>query len=255
MPGWEALRIPASAEHQLEVVDQSVRVAVRHGARELVDPRMVSFVPGTLLGNHGVVLGTFRDEAGPQPTCGLTLGPSRHKDGVMARRRGLISDIQRDRERQRVQAERAARVLRREAERRQREAMRQAAANDRDAMRRYTEKRGSEAEQLNAELERQLSELESLLHATLDVDDYIDLESLKERWSAPRFDPGPLATAGSPPEWVAPARPTGLKTLVPGSQRKYEAAMAAAREAFGRATGEYETQEHARLAALDANWT
>jgi restriction system protein len=170
----------------------------------------------------------------------------------MARRRGLIADIQRDRERQRVQAERTARAALREAERRQREAMRVAAVNNREAMRRYTEERGREAERLNADLERRLSELDGLLHATLEVDDYIDLGSLKELWSAPRFDPGPLAAAESPPDWVAPPRPTGVKAMLPGSQRKYEATVATARAVFDRATVEHESRESARRAALEA---
>ena len=99
----------------------------------------------------------------------------------MARRRGFFAELQRDLERQRVQAERMQRAASREQERRAREALREAAAHERDARRRYAEARQREADMLNEDLEECLAVLDSMLSATLGVDDFIDLNSLKPR--------------------------------------------------------------------------
>jgi len=52
---------------------------------------------------------------------------------------------------------------------------------------------------MNADLARQYEELDGLLSSTLDVDDHVDLESLKiTTVEHPPFDPGALATPVPP---------------------------------------------------------
>jgi restriction system protein len=127
----------------------------------------------------------------------------------MARRRGFFAELQRDLERQRVQAERAYRAALREQERQEREALRQVAADEREYKRRYAEARQREAEALERHLERRLQSLDGLLDATLHVDDYIDLDTLKPTWKPPRFDGGSLSRREPEPELEAPEAPRG----------------------------------------------
>ena len=78
--------------------------------------------------------------------------------------------------------------------------------------------RGREADELNQDLVDRLAELDGLLQATLDVDDYIDPRSLKKPWTDPHFDPGDLATPIAPPMWEAPEGLGGVKALLPGAK-------------------------------------
>lgn len=120
----------------------------------------------------------------------------------MARRRGVLAtfvQIQREAERDR---ERRARALARS----QREAARTAAAHTRATMqdqklrdRLYAEDRAREAAEDTAQVERQVEVLQGLLAATLDVDDYLDLEALKQAPPRPAFDPLSVGEPPSPP--------------------------------------------------------
>lgn len=170
---------------------------------------------------------------------------------LMARRRGFFAEVQRDLERQRLQAERAHRAAVREQERRHREALRRAAANEREAKRRYGEARQEEADDLNDELELRLETLDRLLSATLDVDDAIDLESLKPRWVEPRFDPGALAKPGRAPVMSVLEEPRGLKAIMPGTRRKHDEAVAKATASHERDLAHYQEREAERVAKLE----
>ncbi|QDU84035.1 hypothetical protein Pla163_11360 [Planctomycetes bacterium Pla163] len=81
----------------------------------------------------------------------------------------------------------------------------------------------AEVERLNAEADSVGEELESILAATLDVDDYVDLESLRIPQNPPPypspelapFDPGPpIPAPPAPPQLSLPPAPTGLGGLL-----------------------------------------
>jgi hypothetical protein len=65
----------------------------------------------------------------------------------------------------------------------------------------YLEARQAKVEAMNSDLQAEVEELETLLQATLEIDDYLDFESLKVEPEIPPFQPGGLDA----PE-VAPSR-------------------------------------------------
>jgi len=176
----------------------------------------------------------------------------------MARRRGFFAELQYQNQlaaRQQAQAERAqARAHAaavREAEQAQRRAERAAAAAtrasaaeqkaaEREAKRLHEESRLAEVDALNTQLAETADELESILSATLTVDDFVDLEDLRASASHPRFPradleaPTPaVAPVSAPPEpvFVEAEAPKGLGSMF-GGKKKHAAAVAQAREAF-----------------------
>lgn len=176
----------------------------------------------------------------------------------MARRRGFFAELQYQNQlvaRQQAQAERAqARAHAaavREAERAQRQAERAAAAAarsaaadrraaEREAKRLHEAYRLAEVDALNSELAEVAEELSSILSATLDVDDFVDLEDLRVSARHPPFpradleDPTPdVVPVSAPPEpvFVEPEPPKGLGSVF-GGKKKHAAAVAVAREAF-----------------------
>lgn len=95
----------------------------------------------------------------------------------------------------------------------------------------------AEVRQRNLELKQQDDDLDSLLNATLDVDDYVDLDSLRRVAEHPPFDRTDLETPTPPPppiedapepKLITPPMPTGLSKLF--GKKKYEKALAAATE-------------------------
>lgn len=167
-------------------------------------------------------------------------------------RRGLLAELQHQARVAAREAERAhaARVRQhaaavREAERTQKTAERAAtqAARASAADKKRLEKEAKEAHQAamqaivderNGELASAYEEIDSLLAATLDVDDFVDLEQLRQTVQHPPFDKpeleAPIAAPASipdPPEprYVEPSPPSGLF----GKKKKHEQAIAAAR--------------------------
>ena len=169
----------------------------------------------------------------------------------MGRRGGFFAELQRDLERQRVQAERAHRAAIREQERREREALRRAAADEREAKRRYADARQRETDALNTDLETRLETLLTLLRATLELDDFIDLQALKPHWNPPRFKPGSIGRPEPPPVLDLPQGPGGLSALLPGAGRKHEEAVAQATAAHEQAMAEHQTREAERVRQLE----
>jgi restriction system protein len=114
----------------------------------------------------------------------------------MARRSGVVAALvrmQREAERQRVRQARAAAQSQRAAA----AARTRAAVQDQKLRERmYAEDRTSEAAEDTAQVERQVEVLQSVLAATLDIDDFLDLEALKRPPHYPVFDP---ITVGAPP--------------------------------------------------------
>lgn len=164
-------------------------------------------------------------------------------------RRGFLAEIQyqnrqaaRRREQQARADQRAYAASVREWERAQKEAERQEAAQarasekDRKAAEKtaaaaHVEARMAETASMNAELEATYADIDGLLAATLDVDDFVDLVALRDSTpEPPEFDPGDLGvpTPGIP-ELVyepQPPDPEAPKSggLFGGKKRAAEAA-------------------------------
>lgn len=176
-------------------------------------------------------------------------------------KRGFFAEIQYQNQlaaKRAAQAERAqsreyARAVR-EAERAQRQAERAAAqlarataaeqkAAKREAKRLHEEARLAEVASLNAQLAEAADELDSILAATLDVDDFVDLAALRVTVHHPPFPradlevptpaPEPISTP-SKPELVTPEPPKGLGAML-GGKKKHAAAVASAQEEFDAA--------------------
>src|SRR3954452_19909582 len=123
---------------------------------------------------------------------------------------GIIRDMQRahatqvaDGQRANTAAARQRDLIRRNAD--LAIAAAQQAASDaerqRERRRLYAEARTADAAAANAELRARLSELDTLLLSTLDVDDHIDLDQFKKPVAVPPFDPGPLGRRLAEPQW------------------------------------------------------
>src|SRR4051812_21353070 len=107
------------------------------------------------------------------------------------------------------------------------------ASRQREQRRLYVEARSADAAAANADVRARLSDLDTLLLSTLDVDDHIDLDRFKKPVTVPAFDPGPLGRGLPEPSWdsYAPANPTGLGKIL-GGERHHLQQVAAARQAF-----------------------
>ncbi|XAS71630.1 hypothetical protein VUN82_21510 [Micrococcaceae bacterium Sec5.1] len=104
----------------------------------------------------------------------------------------------------------------------------------------------AEVEQLNAELSALYDHVDSLLEATLEVDDYVDLEALRQTAKHPPFDrsleiPTPPPVVLLDPEepiFQPPAPPTGLF----GRKKKLAEAQAQAETEYAAARGAWEEE-------------
>lgn len=185
----------------------------------------------------------------------------------MARRRGFFAELQYQNqlaERQRAQAERAqARAYAaavREAERAQRQAEQAAAATqratvaetkaaEREAERLFVEARVAEVDALNTELAEITDELESVLSATLTVDDFVDLQTLRVSATHPPFArtdlevptpaPQPIR-APAEPVFVEPEGRSGLRGMF--ASKQHDQAVAQARATFDAAYLQWQTE-------------
>jgi restriction system protein len=175
----------------------------------------------------------------------------------MARRTSLYAawaQAGREAERQRqaqlrayTQATRAREVAAKAAERAR-------AANERDMKRFHAEAREEETAALEAELASRTEGLETILNATLAVDDYIDLDTLKQQPAIPAFNPGQLAQpTPAPQQWAynVPAL-TFAQKLVPGARERHEKALADARLRFEHDVSAWQAFEANRNAQLQA---
>lgn len=170
-------------------------------------------------------------------------------------RRGFLAEIQhqsrvaaRERERRAREADRALAAAHRSAEQarkvEERAAAQLARATAADEKRLAKEAREAhvaameaEAESRNFELSQQYEEIDSLLAATLEVDDYVDLATLRVVAEHPPFDridletpvPQPSAIPDPPePVFAPPAPPSGLRGLFGGKKHEQASAEAAA---------------------------
>jgi restriction system protein len=157
----------------------------------------------------------------------------------MAKRRGFFADLQhqaavaeRNRQRAAAAAVREANRQHREAERARAAAerarvaasradARSRAAAEREAKRLHVEAQEAEVESRNAHLHSQLTDIDDVLGFTLGVDDFFDLNDLRQAAEHPEFvsqhsTPTPLPTPiVAPPEPVRliPPAPTGLSAV------------------------------------------
>ncbi len=116
----------------------------------------------------------------------------------------------------------------------------------------YVQQKTLEVEEKNAEVATTFAALQGLLQATLDHDDTIDLESLKQDPIFPPLDiPFPLLHAETPPTregfFGIIQEPTKLAALIPGAKQKHQQALAAAEQAFQQAWMEYQQREQERV--------
>lgn len=153
-------------------------------------------------------------------------------------RRGFLAEIQHQVKVSARQAEVAQRAAAREhnaavrraeqartqAARAQAQASRAAEADrkraEAEARRLHLEARAAEVEQMNADLARVYEEIDSLLAATLAVDDFVDLEQLRQIAQHPPFDRADLEAAiPAPPPIQAPQEPTFVPPPPPSGIR------------------------------------
>ncbi len=203
----------------------------------------------------------------------------------MARRSGILAEIQRQMkaaERQSQQAQRNAvrehQAAIRQADQAQRLAERAAAqaaratdaerkAAEKEAQRLHVEAMLAEVDEQNARLAELEDDISSLLSSTLEVDDYVDLERLRSVVEHPTFDrvdleiplPGPIMVE-SPrqPTLLTPPQPKGMSGVFKKKQHTeaLEAASAEHREAMAAWQAEVDEipsrQEEANLAHGEA---
>ncbi|GGK87050.1 restriction endonuclease [Mangrovihabitans endophyticus] len=161
---------------------------------------------------------------------------------------GIIRDMQRAHATQVAAEQRAgtAAAQQRELIRRNADlalaAAQQAAADAqrrRESRRLYAEARAADAAAANADVRARLSDLDTLLLSTLDVDDHIDLSRFKKPANAPPFDPGPLGRPLPEPSWASYAPPESHRMGRIGDrlrQHQMDQARRAFREAHQRWT-------------------
>ncbi len=177
---------------------------------------------------------------------------------LVARKRGFFAELQyqnqqaeKRRRQQAAAAYRAQLAAQREAERsrlaaeRARAAAGRAAARERDRLEReaarlHVESQIAEAESRNANLAQVFEEIDGILAATLAVDDYVDLESLKIKTvNHPPFRPGADGTPTPPlPRLVYPPEPAYQEPPAPGglfgAKKKHAELIAQAQAEYER---------------------
>jgi len=119
----------------------------------------------------------------------------------------------------------------------------------------YAEARVAEVESLNEDLRDRAAELESILCETLDVDDFLDFEALKDAAPLHTFAPGQLAIPEPTPDPAAfrPSEPGVMQRLVPGTRQRHAAELEAGRRAYEAAVSAHREHEAERLRRLAAS--
>lgn len=173
------------------------------------------------------------------------------KRGFFAEMQRIAAQAERERQRANAAAYRAQQQAYREAERTLREAERHAvqtarldaraqAAAEKEAARLHLQAREAEVASLNENLKVLLADIENILEATLDVDDFVDLNDLRQKVEHPEFTsrhqtpmpkPAPLQAAPEP-IFEEPEAPSGLAGLF--GKKKHQEAVQAARAEFDK---------------------
>src|SRR5713226_6947827 len=155
----------------------------------------------------------------------------------MARRRSYVSTFaQMQREATRAQAAqvRAQAAARREAERARAAYLRAQATDEKERKRLYAESRTAEVAARNDDLEAEVAALQSLLAATLRVNDQISFQSLKKPAAVQPWRHARLEAPEPPPvpDVFKPTAPTGLSKVF--GKGKYEQAFEEGRMKYER---------------------
>lgn len=150
-----------------------------------------------------------------------------------------------------LEQERATRA--REAERARKAQERARALAEKEKQRLYLEERAAQAEAQNEDLAATERALETLLVVTLDVDDYLDLESLKEQLDVSSFDPGSLGVSEPEPSEsdFVPKSLSTLGRLKPGAAYKHARAVTEGSLRYEAEKEAYAGRERKRLADLE----
>jgi restriction system protein len=189
-----------------------------------------------------------------------------HQSQVYARERARA---ERDEVREHNAAVRRAEQARKAAERAQAQFDRAMESErkqlEREAREAHIAEMEAEVEERNLKLAETYAEIDSLLASTLEVDDYVDLETLRVVVAHPPFDRLDLEVPGLKPNlisdpaeplFVTPDPPKGLAGLF-GKEKKHAAAVANAQAAHAIALAEWrerlESNSLRRQAALDAH--
>ena len=111
----------------------------------------------------------------------------------------------------------------------------------------------AEVEELNLGLAETYDEIDNLLAATLGVDDYVDLESLRREVEHPPFDRADLEQAIPAPVLIPDPEEPVLETPPPPRgffrrKQRHAARIAAAESAYANARAEWEVQKESRQA-------
>ena len=116
------------------------------------------------------------------------------------------------------------------------------AAASKEAMQLRAAEQEEVVEDQNAELASVLAEVDNILKATLDVDDYVDIEQFRKEVALPDFEseyahpiPAPVPAQAPPePVYSDPPPPSGLGGMF-GAKKKHAQAIETARWEFGQA--------------------
>jgi restriction system protein len=173
----------------------------------------------------------------------------------VGRSRGFTSaliQMQRQAEREakaRVAAQRRATVA---ADRARRAYARASIADQKERARLYIESRIADVAELNERLADDIAGLQGILIDTLDVDDFLDFESLKEAAPHPTFNPGPLGIPDPVPDPATFQPPLlgGAQKLVPGAKQRYAARWEDGRRQYDSALHTHQERESKRLRLL-----
>lgn len=92
----------------------------------------------------------------------------------------------------------------------------------------YLADRQGEADDLNAELQDRLEELQGILAHTLSQDDRIDFDVLRPAADFEAFKPPPELAPGRAPQATKLPPPSGLRKLIPGATKRHAFALAKA---------------------------
>jgi restriction system protein len=152
------------------------------------------------------------------------------------------------------QAERAAKAFERAQVAAARASAAEKKAAEREAARLHVESRLAEVESMNASLAGDLADIDGMLAWALEMDDYVDLESLKiSEVEHPPFEPGRLAVpAPAVPKPDYPLEPVYEEPPVPGrlsamfgGKKRHQQAVENARTAFADAHQHWERAKEA----------
>jgi len=164
-------------------------------------------------------------------------------------------------ERERQRGIRVQQTQARQIERHQRMALAQQNRDERTAQKlakaQYLAERQEETDDLNAELQDRLEELQGVLMHTLSLDDRIDFNALRPASDFKAFKRPPELAPGRAPHAPQILPPTGLRKLIPGAAKKHAAALTKAgsdHQAAVERFNQVEADKREQLAKLKAEY-